>query len=204
MKYSKTIKEKAKQLACQNGNLLEISQTKGMPSMQTLKKWAKKEGWELAEPDKNALVVGRNKRFETPEQLKNELRMYFNSIEEEVWDEYIIDGRSVWRPKLNKDGDPIYRLVKAPTITGICLFLKIGKSTWYNYIGGKFDTELDSFSDVAKMASINIEEFNFQNAYDEKKRLGALWVLERQFKYHPKAEIKSTQKAKLEDYFVDE
>lgn len=212
-KCSKKTKERAKQLYCQLGSPAAVARVKDMPTKRTIEIWAKEGAWELVVKKDAPIVLGRPRRFRNAPQLANEILMYFNSIQEEVWERLVIssknaDGHKIerykWVQMHDRNGDPMYRLKKAPTIAGVCLFLNITKRTWRQYREGDYDSKDDKYSEVIARALLQIEEFNFQKAYEDGHSRGAIWILERQFKYtQNKAEEKPDNK-KLEEYFRDD
>ena len=94
---------------------------------------------------------GRDKLFETPVILWEACVEYFEWVEENPLQEAI-----VYQGMLNKDDAK--PLMQAMTITGMCIFLDIGESTWKDY------RKREGFSPVIEKAEKIIYHQKFAGA----------------------------------------
>lgn len=208
-RYSRSVKERAKKLVAQYGDLRLVAKVPGMPKVETLQKWADEEGWTVFIDGTLTIRTGRPKRFETAVQLEAEIGAYFLSLMEDMMHMVLVkdeDGNemAILEPMDTPDGKRARRMVKAPTIPGLCINLDISKQTLDRYRLAEHDNQEEMFSEVIERALLMIEEFNMQKIYDPDGREGAKFILERVFKYYPKTIIEQVAGEKrLEDYFLE-
>lgn len=96
---------------------------------------------------------GRNKKFATPELLWEACEQYFEQTSKRKWNRVTYVG-----PLLTKVIIP----TEVPfTLTGLCLFLNIGRSTWNDYKNKK---GYEHFSDIVTRAEVIIFAHKFEGA----------------------------------------
>ena len=203
-RFTDATKEEARKLLAQCGSLDEVAKQKGMPSLKVLTKWAQEGGWiSLVDPNKQ-LTRSLRRKFKNARQLASEIDLYFDSLLEISMQTQMVDNQIIASPRVDSQGNPIKQLYKAPTITGLCLFLGLTLHNYYQYLKGDYDLDDEKYSEVLEMAKMVIEEFNFQKLYNSDTREGAKFVLERQYKYYQHSineEIEHVKK--LEDFFKE-
>lgn len=126
--------------------------------------------------------IGRPRKYEKAATLRAAIERYFDSISRPV--EMTNLNGDVIR---NDDGEPytMVEYLRPPTVSGLCLFLGIDRSTWNNYCDPKLHPE---FWEVTAQTRARIEAyleeelltrpgkdargiiFNLQNNYDWRQK----------------------------------
>lgn len=98
---------------------------------------------------------GRPLKFKTTKELQTKIDEYFKSCWEEVWVEHTdqFGNSKGWFQKLDRNGDPILRLAKPYSITGLALYLETSRETLINY------QEKEGFFDTIKKAKDRCENY---------------------------------------------
>ena len=143
--------------------------------------------------------MGRPKKY-TEKTLTREVRRYFDSISREVTVTEKTDsgrkdskGHVIWedRPVTNKLGENITVTVYAvpPTVGGLCTFLGIHRSTWFDYCDPGIHPEL---------AAITAEARGIMQAWLEEQLLtrkdvkGIVFDLQNNYGYSEKRSVEFT------------
>lgn len=95
---------------------------------------------------------GRPRKYKTKKALETAIESYFNSISRTV------PVTNLGVKVTNDAGELMHRTeyLRPPSISGMCLYLGIERSTWQNYCNPKLHPE---FQDVTAMARVRIEAY---------------------------------------------
>jgi len=86
---------------------------------------------------------------------------YFSSCWDEHWEwEKDEKGKKVWVQQFDRHGEPVYKLIKRPTITGLALFLGTTRPTLLDY------EQRDEFFDEVMRAKTLVEYYYEQGAVE--------------------------------------
>lgn len=127
--------------------------------------------------------VGRPRKYGSAKALREAVNGYFNSIS---YTQVMMRGDE---PVLNDSGEPIKFLVyvRPPTVSGLCIYLGIDRSTWNNYCDGELHPE---FSDITSGARLIMEAYlEEQLVVREKSTQGIQFNLENNFGWKKKREV---------------
>lgn len=95
---------------------------------------------------------GRKPIFETPDDLWNAAVEYFAWVEDNpLWEDKVTSYQGV------NTHEPVAKM-RAMTIDGLCIFLDIGKQTWYDYAARK------DFSEIATRIESVVRSQKFAGA----------------------------------------
>lgn len=137
-------------------------------------------------------------KFATPELMKTKCEEYFASCDGVIYNKA---GQMV----MNKDGTPLITQIKPYTISGLLLYLEMGRENLHRYEIGDFDLKgyprkneyvPMQYSDVVKWARRKIENYAEERLYDRDGHNGGRYVLDCAFGWSTqkeRAEIKSMQ-----------
>ncbi len=113
---------------------------------------------------------GRPPKYETPEEMQKVIEKYFDKCK----GEYVRDKKG--NIETDKNGNPIVRKQRPPTITGLALALGFsGRQALLNYEGKA------KFVDTIKRAKSRIEEYAEERLYDRDGVNGAKFNLANNF-----------------------
>ena len=122
---------------------------------------------------------GRPRKYKTKKALETAIDGYFNSISRTV---PVICGREQAE---NDDGEPMYQTqyLRPPTISGMCLYLGIERSTWQNYCDRKLHPE---FAEITAMARGRIEAYLEEELVTRDKVQGIMFNLQNNYGWRNK------------------
>lgn len=145
---------------------------------ETKKNQTKKSGKEKQQAPKNG--VGRPRKYKTKKSLETAIEGYFNSISRTV----PVLGRGD-RPVRNDAGEEMYatEYLRPPTVSGMCLFLGIERSTWQNYCDRKLHPE---FAEVTEIAKGRIEAYLEEELVTRDKVQGIMFNLQNNYGWKQK------------------
>ena len=127
--------------------------------------------------------MGRQKKY-TKKTLEEAIDLYFRSISG------LRQARNgIGAPILDDDGEPIMVRVYAvpPTISGLCLYLGIDRSTWQNYLNREANPDM---AGVAEYARARIEAYlEEQLLVREKSVQGIIFNLQNNYGWKNKTEV---------------
>ena len=94
----------------------------------------------------------------------------------------------------DNNGDPIYitEFFEPPSITGLCLYLKISRETWSDY------AKKPGFSDTATHARMLIESYLQNELLTSKYSQGIIFTLKNNFGWAEKVDVKQDVKADIQ------
>ena len=127
--------------------------------------------------------AGRPKKY-TKKTLEAAVEGYFASISRKV---QAVDGSR--RPLYNDAGEPIRvtEYVRPPTVSGLCLYLGIDRSTWQNYADRKLHPELAGIAAAAKM---RMEAYLEEELLTREKNVqGLIFNLQNNYGWREKREV---------------
>lgn len=127
---------------------------------------------------------GRPRAYQSKEQLGRAVGRYFDSITRTV---KVLDdaGEAV----LSDGGEPILvtEFVRPPSVSAMCLFLGIDKSTWANYCD---NARCPEFKDVTAWAKMRMEAYlEEQLSMREKGVQGIIFNLQNNYGWRQKQEV---------------
>ena len=128
---------------------------------------------------------GRPRVFNTPEDFEDAISKYFGSITRTYPDP---DG------KLDNNGDLIYitEFIEVPSVTGLCLYLKISRDTWNEY------AKREGFTDTAIHARLLMENYLQNELLTSKYSQGIIFTLKNNYGWKEKVEVKQDVKADVQ------
>lgn len=148
--------------------------------------------------------MGRPKKFETVEELEEQIEKYFASCftravrEQRTW----VDGDEEgapghfdysWVPATDGAGNPLFEMIKQPTITGLAVALDTTRETLLDY---ENKPENAHFSDAIKRAKQIIHEYAEQYLFAGKNQTGAIFNLKNNWGWIDRIETDLTTKGK--------
>lgn len=113
---------------------------------------------------------GRPPKFADVGTLQTYIDEYFNSCYEEDWYQVIEDDIPTWKPRIDKDGIIMRKMVKPLTITGLAVFLDTTRRTLLDY-----EARNDEFSHTIKIAKARIENFTEEQLFTNKNTAGVIF-----------------------------
>lgn len=128
-------------------------------------------------------MAGRPKKY-TKKTLGAAVEGYFASISHKV---QAVDGGK--RPLCNDAGEPIRvtEYIRPPTVSGLCLYLGIDRSTWQNYADRKLHPEL---ADIAAYAKMRMEAYLEEQLLTREKNVqGLIFNLQNNYGWREKREV---------------
>ncbi len=128
---------------------------------------------------------GRPRAFESPEEFTEAVSKYFGSI---------TTTKPHEQGRVDNNGDPIYitEFFEPPSITGLCLYLKISRETWSDY------AKKPGFSDTATHARMLIESYLQNELLTSKYSQGIIFTLKNNFGWAEKVDVKQDVKADIQ------
>ena len=136
------------------------------------------------------MAAGRPKKY-TKKGLREAIERYFRSISRTI--PARDDTGGIIR---NDDGEEIkvVQFVVPPSVTGMCLYLGIDRSTWQNYADAALHPEL---ADVAAEARARIEAYLEQELLTREKGLqGIIFNLQNNYGWRQKQEVELGEKTR--------
>lgn len=145
------------------------------------------------------MVAGRRKKY-TKKSLKLEIDRYFGSISRVVQATEMVDSgkrddrnRAIMKPVpiKNDEGDPIMvtEYIVPPSVSGLCLYLGIDRSTWQNY--------RTDFPEVTEEARARIEVYlEGELLTREKSVQGIIFNLQNNYGWRQKQEVELGEKTR--------
>lgn len=128
--------------------------------------------------------IGRPRKYETEKELGKAIDRYFRSICRTV------EARDLTgTPLLNDDGEPVEKIeyIRPPSVSGMCLFLGIDRSTWQNYCDPRQHPE---FRTVTEHARARIEAYLEEQLLTREKGLqGIIFNLQNNYAWRQRQEV---------------
>ena len=137
--------------------------------------------------------MGRRRKY-TPKSMRAEINRYFNSITRTVTAKEAVDngqrdkyGHIIYEyvEIKNDDGDPIRHeeYVIPPTVSGLCRYLKIGRSTWPAYCKDP------DYAEVTEHALLRIRQYLEEQLLSRTNVRGIMFELQNNYGYTDKREV---------------
>jgi len=150
---------------------------------------------------------GRPKKFQSVEELEDAIERYFKScfvqatVERKRWvegDQGIEEGRPGHFeydrvPAVTTAGDPVFELIKQPTVTGLAVALDTTRDLLLDY---ENKPENADFSDTIKRAKAIIHEYAEQYLFEGKNQTSGIFNLKNNFGWNDRTELDMTTKGK--------
>lgn len=130
---------------------------------------------------------GRPLAFETVEELDVAIEEYFASCEEEVWQEFEEEDGSIrWKPVINHKGEIQKYFKKAPTMSGLAVFIGVDRRTLLNY------SKREPYFPTVSRAKARIEAYSEEQLYNRayKNHSGIMFSLRNNFDWVDKTEVR--------------
>ena len=137
------------------------------------------------------MKTGRPKKYKSKKALAEAIDGYFRSISRTI-DLQDLTGAVI----LNDDGETIRKLqfVVPPSISGLCLYLGIDRSTWQNYCDGELHPE---FREVTDMTRGRIEAWLEEQLLTREKGVqGIIFNLQNNYGWRQKQEVELGDKTR--------
>lgn len=128
---------------------------------------------------------GRPRKYKNKKALSEAIERYFRSISRQIQAQEAQTGKVIY----NDDGETIMltQYISPPSITGLCLYLGIDRSTWQNYCDGQLHPE---FSAVTTLARSRIEAWLEEQLLTREKSVqGIIFNLQNNYGWKQKQEI---------------
>lgn len=125
--------------------------------------------------------VGRPRKYDTENQFLKAVNKYFRSISTEITLKGL-DGNEI----ISEDGKPMKRVIYPvpPSISGLCLYIGIDRSTWQNY------AKDERYKSVCEGARLIIESYMEEQLMTREKNVqGIKFNLQHNFGWKERAEI---------------
>lgn len=135
--------------------------------------------------------AGRPRKYKTRKSLSDGIERYFKSISRTV-EAKDMTGATI----LNDDGEPIrmVQYVVPPSISGMCLFLGIDRSTWQNYCDGDMHPEFQTATTEARERIVAYLEQQLLTR--EKGLQGVIFNLQNNYGWRAKQEVELGEKTR--------
>ena len=128
--------------------------------------------------------IGRPRKYENPKELGRAIERYFRSISR------CVEARDLTgAPLLNDDGEPVEVIdyIRPPSISALCLYLGIDRSTWQNYCDPKLHPE---FAQATSRARARIEAYLEEQLLTREKGLqGIIFNLQNNYAWRQRQEV---------------
>lgn len=134
---------------------------------------------------------GRPRKYKTKAALSKAIDSYFNSISCTEAAKYL-DGKEI----KNDEGKPVIvtHFVVPPTVSSLCLYLGIDRSTWQNYCDEGLHPE---FSQATSLARARIEAYLEEQLLTREKALqGIIFNLQNNYGWRAKQEVELGEKTR--------
>ncbi len=133
--------------------------------------------------------LGRPKKWETVDELREQIEAYFDScFMPKTYEKRVVDigedGEEVvsyvTAPCLNKKGEPIFYQIRPFTVTGLAVALDTSRETLLDY---EKNPENAAFSDTIKAAKQIIHNYAEEYLFNGKNATGAIFNLKNNWGY---------------------
>lgn len=151
----------------------------------------------------NIRSVGRPKKFETVEELEEQIQKYFESCFMPVRRRELItkaipgdsDSRDLydWVNVLDENGEQVYEQIRPFTVTGLAVALDTTRDLLLDY---ENKPENAQFSDTIKKAKQVIHRYAEEYLYEGKNQTGAIFNLKNNWGWVDRTETDLTTKGK--------
>ena len=134
---------------------------------------------------KKPTAIGRPRKYETAKQLEAAINKYFRSISRTVAAREPLTNDII----LNDDGEemPVVEYIRPPSVSGMCLYLGIDRSTWQNYCDRELHPE---FQAVTEKTRARMEWFLEEQLLLRHKGIqGVIFSLQNNYGWKQKQEV---------------